>query len=378
MCGGSARSVDALRRSADVRRAAPVQPGRMLLEYVPPQHRRVELRLLAAIGALLAIVGPGCAPSPSPVDRVRVAELGVSSDAAIYIGIEKGYFAEQRIEVDRQRFNTAGDIVTALSTGRLDVGSGAPTAGFFNALANGIPLKIEASNQRFEPGRDGGAVVIRKDLAGSIRTAADFKGKRLGVIGGGGSVSQILYDRILSPAGLSNSDVDLVRIPSGSDLLAALENGSIDASTLAEPALSTGLARGRIAIWKRYAEIAPGSENNLLMYSETFATRSDVARRFMVAWMKAARSYNDALFHGGDRDVFISIMTTHTLLTDPAAYEHISFSAIDPNGHVDLDSLSDLQEWYVSHGYVPKPAELAQAVDPSFAAYAVGVLGLYR
>ncbi len=336
------------------------------------------MRLLAAIGALLAIAGPGCAPSPGPVDRVSVAELGVSSDAAIYIGIEKGYFAEQRIEVDRQHFNTAGDIVTALSTGRLDVGSGAPTAGLFNALAGGIPLKIVASNQRFEPGRDGGAVVIRKDLAGTIHTAADFKGKRLGVVGGGGVVSQILYDQILRPAGLSDSDVHLVRISSGSDLLAALENGSTDASALAEPALSIGLAHGKVALWKRFAEIAPGSENNLLMYSEAFAARTDVARRFMVARMKAVRFYNDALFEGGDRDDFVSIMTRYTPMTDPAAYQLMSFSAIDPNGRVGLESLNTMQDWYATHGYVPKPADLSDAVDPTFATYAVGVLGPYR
>lgn len=333
---------------------------------------------MAATGAVFVITATACAAPPAQVERVSVAELGVSSDAVIYIAIEKGYFAEQRLEVDRQHFNTAGDIVTALSTGRLDVGSGAPGAGFFNALANGIPLKVVASNQRFEPGRDGGAFVIRKELVGTIRTAADFKGKRLAVIGGPGGVGQILYDRILSPAGLSENDVELVRISGGSDLLAALENGSTDASTLAEPALSTGLTRGTIAIWKRYAEIAPDSENNLLMYSDAFAAHTEVARRFMVAWMKAARFYNDALFHAGDRSGFISIMSRYTPVTDPSAYEPMSFSAIDPDGNIHLDSLANLQDWYATHGYVPKAADLSSAVDSSFATYAVGVLGPYR
>jgi NitT/TauT family transport system substrate-binding protein len=346
----------------------------MLLNPIRPEHGRV--RLLALTSALTASIA--CATQPTaPVDRVSVAELGVSSDAAIYIGIEKGYFAEQRIDVDPQHFNVAGDVVTELSTGRLDVGSGAPGAGFFNALANGISLEIVASNQRFEPGRDGGAVVIRKDLVGTTRTATDFKGMRLAVLGGPGGVAEILYDRILSPVGLSENDVQLVRISSGADLLAALENGSVDVSTLAEPALSTALAHGKIAIWKRFAEIAPGSENNLLMYSRAFAARTDVAHRFMLAWMKAARFYNDVLFHGGDRDEFISIMTRDTPVTDPAAYQHMSFSAIDPNGRVNLESLSNLQEWYATHGYVPQQADLATSIDPSFASYAVGVLGPY-
>ena len=113
------------------------------------------------------------------------------------------------------------------------------------------------------------------------------------------------------------------------------------------------------------------------MYSQAFAGRIDVARRFMLAWMKAARFYNDALFHGGDRGGFISIMTRDTPVTDPAAYQHMSFSAIDPNGRVDMESLSDLQEWYATHGYVPKPADIAGAIDRSFATHAVGALGPY-
>jgi NitT/TauT family transport system substrate-binding protein len=124
----------------------------MLRNYILREPGRA--RLLALASALTASIACAAPPSP-PVDRVSVAELGVSSDAAIYIGIQKGYFAEQRIDVDRQHFNAAGDIVTELSTGSLDVASGAPGAGFFNALANAIPLKIVASNQRFEPGRDG-------------------------------------------------------------------------------------------------------------------------------------------------------------------------------------------------------------------------------
>jgi NitT/TauT family transport system substrate-binding protein len=355
------------------------QRGHMLLDNVPPQrHRRVGSRLLVVMACSIAIVGAACAGPPPQLDRVSVAELGVSSDAVIYIGIEKGYFAEQGIEVDRQHFNSVTEVLPALATGKLDVGSGAPGAGFFNALASGIPIKIVASNQRFEPGRDGGAVVIRKDDAAMLHSPSDFKGKRFGLAGGPGGVAQILYDRILNQAGLSANDVDMVTISSIPDLLPALENGSVDASTMAEPSLSAGLARGQIVVWKRFAEIAPGAENNLLSYSAAFAARTDVARRFMVAWMKSARMYNDALFHGGDRYAFVSIMTRYTPITDPAAYQQMSFSAIDPNGHVDLQSLSSLQEWYAAHGYVPKPADISVALDPSFATYAVGVLGTYQ
>jgi ABC-type nitrate/sulfonate/bicarbonate transport system substrate-binding protein len=59
---------------------------------------------------------------------VTTATSGVSSEAAFYIGIEKGYFVEQGIDVQLVPFKVAADVVPAgsdryrLTVRRLDAG----------------------------------------------------------------------------------------------------------------------------------------------------------------------------------------------------------------------------------------------------------------
>jgi hypothetical protein len=71
----------------------------------------------------------------------------------------------------------------------------------FNAMASGIPLKIVASNSRLGQGRDGAALALRPEVADSVLTPADLKGKRLGIAALNGSPGEIMYDRVLAPAG---------------------------------------------------------------------------------------------------------------------------------------------------------------------------------
>jgi len=337
----------------------------------------------AVLGIVLAIAAcgtactglPGAAPT-GPRATVTVAVSGVSSDAAFYIGIEKGYFAEQGIDVQLVPFKVPADVMTAVATGNVDVATGAPAAGLFNAMASGIPLKVVASNSRLEQGRDGGAFVLRPDVARNVRTVADLKGKKLGIAALNGSPGEILYDRMLAQAGLSADDVELTVTGGFPEMLTALDTGRIDGAVLAEPWVSIAVQQGTAVVYERFADIAPSLEWNLLVYSSGFATqRTDVARRFMVARLRAVRDYESGFFGGRDRDELVSILTRNTSVTDPSLYPRMSFSEMDPDGRLDAESVGVLQDWYVAHGYVTKPAELSTVVDPEFASFAVGVLG---
>src|SRR5437660_6716009 len=43
-------------------------------------------------------------------EKVMVGEVGSASDAGLYIALDKGYFTEQGLDVERQRFQTAADM----------------------------------------------------------------------------------------------------------------------------------------------------------------------------------------------------------------------------------------------------------------------------
>ena len=60
-----------------------------------------------------------------------------------------------------------------------------------------------------------------------------------------------------------------------------------------------GLDQGTLVRWKGADEIDPGHQSGTLLYGASFLTSNpDLGRRFMLAYVKAARLYNDAFRRG--------------------------------------------------------------------------------
>jgi len=130
--------------------------------------------------------------------------------------------------------------------------------------------------------------------------------------------------------------------------------------------------------WRDMGEIYPGQVVQYLFYSAPFIReRRDVAQRYLLAHLKAARYFEDAFVRGRNRDEAISIMVENGPIKDPAMYEKIgrSFAGAEVNGHVSLDSLADEQEFYLRNGFITNRIDPSQLVDTSFVEQALRVLG---
>src|SRR4051794_46954 len=64
------------------------------------------------------------APAAKALDKVKVGTIGVFGDSAIYLASERGYFKEQGIEVDIQKFAAPAELIAAIGTGQIDAGDG--------------------------------------------------------------------------------------------------------------------------------------------------------------------------------------------------------------------------------------------------------------
>ncbi len=340
----------------------------------------IVLAVLTACGQAVtpaATASPSAAPSPV---TVKLGQVGGISDAAIFIAIEKGYFKEQGIDLDIQRFDSAARMVPFLGTGQLDVGGGSPSAGLYNAVARDLPLKIVADKGNMNPGHGYEAMVVRKQIwdAGAIRSAADLKGKKIAIAARDIS-PEVTLDTFLKTAGLSVKDVEIVTM-AFADMRQALANGSIDMAMPLEP-FATQIAENGIGhIWKRDDEIVPRHQVAVIMYSPDFAKRTDVGRRFLLAYLKGARYYNDAFERrdSAKRKDAIAILAKSTPVKDEALYDKMVMPGIDPDGKVNVQSLSEEQDWFVKKGSQRTAVDLSKVVDSSYASWAVQKLGAYR
>ena len=335
----------------------------------------------AAISAfcLILLLGP-----VARAQSLHVGHVNTVSDAGIYIADAKGYFKQEGITIALTAFSTAANMIAPLGAGQLDVGGGTPSAGLYNAASRGIGIKIVADKGSVRPGYVYSTLVIRKDLAdsGRYKSLEDLKGLKIAVTGFGTGNSATLYSA-LDLVGLKRSEVEAVELGFPQQF-AALQNKGIDGAILNEPFLSLGIRQGFIVRDPRDAEIYPDHENAVLLYGEPFVERQpEAAYKFMRAYLRGVRDFNDALeeghIAGPNAEEVIKILIAYTAVKDPAVHRETSPSALDPDGTVNVASLKKDLGYFRAENLLEKPDIAADAMlDMRFAEQAVKELGPYR
>lgn len=318
----------------------------------------------------------GQAAAQGFLDTVIVGHLGFLSDAGLFIAMEKGYFEEQNIKVELQRFGSATDQVELLVNGTLDVGSGALGPELFNAIARGVPIRMVADKGSLDPGFGFNVFVVRHDLleSGRVKSVADLKGLTFGTES---IVSNVLveYEALLKSGGLTLDDVDFLVLPQP-EAPAALANKALDAAIVAEPFGTMIESQGIGKIVYTMDEFVPGFQIAPVFYSPQFAEgRRDVAVRWMAAYLKGLRFYNEAFHHPGKKEELIQILMEYTPVKDPALYHRMIYPGLDPEGRVNADSIMQQQRFLHERGLVPSLVPVEQIVDHSFVEAALEIIG---
>jgi NitT/TauT family transport system substrate-binding protein len=208
---------------------------------VPQRPARGRL-LAAALGAISIIVAacgggatgspttsasatPGGAASAAPTGGLTRLVVGLGyipsvQFAQFYLADQAGYYAAAGVAVEFQN-KIDPELVTLVGQGAVDVGIADGTS-VLPAVSQDIPIKYLMTIYAQFPN-----VVVAKASSG-IKTAADLKGKRIGVPGRYGS-SWIQLQALLASVNLTTSDVTIVLFPDYGQLT-ALEQGAVDAA----------------------------------------------------------------------------------------------------------------------------------------------------
>jgi NitT/TauT family transport system substrate-binding protein len=326
--------------------------------------------------------GAAAAPTAPPAPATVKAGLMLSaSDTGFYVGIEQGYFAEQGITVEVTPMQAAATMLAPLAAGQIELGGTTLTPGFMNAIARDVRIWAVADKGSTPPGFGYQGLIIRREPwdNGTIRSAADLRGRKVSVPSRG-SGAQASLDKALRREGLTSDDVDITPL-TFPDMEAGFAGGAIDGAIVIEPFLSSIVDHGVGHLYARNDEYYPNQQVAVVLYSNQFAReQADVARRFMVGYLKGVRDFNDAWVKGNaaKRDAVIGALVKHTPIKDRAVYERVAMPGLDPNGAINRESLAADQEFFLSTGDQQQRVELTQLVDPQFAEYAVQVLGRYQ
>jgi NitT/TauT family transport system substrate-binding protein len=241
--------------------------------------------MLRKVGVLMLVLAFGMSacgskPAATPATLIHVKlPVGYIPNvqfAPLYVAIDKGYFKDAGIEVEFD-YSLETDAVSLVGANNLQfaVVSGEQV---LLARAQGLPIVYVCAWYQKYPV----AVVSKVDQG--IKTAADLKGKKIGLPGLFGA-NYIGLDALLFSAGLTEKDVTLDSI--GFNQVAALaanQEQAVSVYTTNEPVQLE--AQGYKLNEIRVADALELASNGLITNEATIAKDPDLVRRMTSAFLK--------------------------------------------------------------------------------------------
>ena len=180
-----------------------------------------------ALGAVFVLSAVACAaPGATPTEAATPLTVGLGyipsvQFAQFYRADKQGYYRDAGLAVTMQNQIDA-QLVPEIANGQVDIGLSDGTS-IVPAVSQGIPVKYAATIYAQFP-----SVVITRADSG-IKTAADLRGKTVGIPGRYGS-SWIMLQALLASANLTPDDITIKLYPDFSQAT-ALRESQVDAAT---------------------------------------------------------------------------------------------------------------------------------------------------
>jgi NitT/TauT family transport system substrate-binding protein len=325
--------------------------------------------LLALTLTLIFSISPAVAHTNKQV--VRMGYVPVMIFAPLYIATERGYFADEGIDVQLTPLQGGADSVVQIAAGNFDAAVGGVGAGLLNAASQGLEFKIVAPMHTERP-PIASPLVIAADRADEIKRVADLKGKKVSINATGAATEYWVY-LALQKAGLTMNDITLTTV-AFKDVPLALQSRAVDASILGEPLTTLQKDQGTIKVLAD--DFVDGiTVTYLYMGLPLLKDRPQVAEGLVRAYLRALRDLDQAGWLNKETAAIIEKYTkvpADVVLRSNRPY-------YDPNGTIPLKDLEELQRYFLSRGELEykDPVDLSKFVDTSLVEKAVKSLGPY-
>ncbi len=235
----------------------------------------------AWIVAVLAFASMHCNAADSIVFQLDWLPGG--DKAAVYLGVQKGYFKDEGLEVTIKPGRGSSDAITKIGTGAADLGTGGISALMMAAAEGGAPVKAVMSIYSKQPDAvftvKGSGITALKDVAGRKIATAPF------------SSSNTIWPVILTANGLDLTKVQMLNadVPALAPMLAT---GKVDATigwVTTGPAFEAVLKEaGKQLVMLPWSEYGlDGYGLSLFASEKMIKERPQVITRFLRAYIKA-------------------------------------------------------------------------------------------
>ncbi|MEU6205417.1 ABC transporter substrate-binding protein [Micromonospora musae] len=281
--------------------------------------------------------------------KVKVGAIPIVDVAPLHLGIEKGFFAEQRIEVEVVNTTGGAAAVPGVVSGEFDFAFG-NVVSLIVARSQKLPLKAiaEGNSSTGQQGKDFGGIVVPKESP--ITTAAQLAGKTVAV-NNLKNIGDTTVRASIRKAGGDPSSVKFVELPFP-DMPAAVSAKRVDAAWIVEPFFTVAQDQGARVVASNFVDAAPNLTIAAYFTTErTIQQKADLTERFTAAIEK---SLTYAQEHP---DEARKVLLTYTKI-DPAVAEKMTLPAW--SGQINRESVQTLADLMLTDGLVTEKVDVAE------------------
>jgi NitT/TauT family transport system substrate-binding protein len=202
------------------------------------RRRLFGATVLTALAAALLFGGSASSSSDRTLATINVRSLNIANALPLDLGVQKGFFAQHGIEIQKKVLQSGNDVVLSLANGDGDIGY----LGYVPAMigrVQGIKFQMISASEVEGTSVDDNWQNIMVKGNSSIRTPQDLAGKTIAVNALKG-VGEVMIKAALKKVGVDPNSPKLLAVGFGA-MRSALNNGQIDAFWAPEPFVSQGL-----------------------------------------------------------------------------------------------------------------------------------------
>ncbi|MFE7972803.1 ABC transporter substrate-binding protein [Streptomyces shenzhenensis] len=256
--------------------------------------------LVGLVAGSLLVAATACGSSGGSTDKdtpsdgtttVKVGMIPIVDVAPVYLGQQKGIYAEHGLKLSMTTAQGGAAIVPGVVSGQFQFGFSNMTS-LMIAQSQNVPVQAIANGVASTgvPGKDFGAIVVARDSP--IESAGDLVGKKVAV----NTLKNINETAVRESVRKAGGDPDRVNFVelAFDQMPAALDGGRIDAAMVVEPALATVLGDGGRQIASAMVDVAKNLTVAMYFTSVPYAQQHpDVVRKFQQATAESL-AYADA------------------------------------------------------------------------------------
>ena len=242
--------------------------------------RSIVMRAVAALlGISVMFVASARTAQTAAPDEIHVGRAVVNAFAfaTFEVGIDAHIWDKVGLKLDVSSFKGDGQLQQAMTAGQIDFGLGSgPAMGY---RAKGVPAIAVAT--MYGPPSDMGIIV---PMNSTVKSVADFKGKKLGVTTAG-SLTDWLVHELSRRQGWGSDGIESVPMGSMEARVAAMQSGEI-AGTVQDIGIGYELeTQNKGKVFNNFGNFVQKFETHVIVASDNMVDKHpDIVQRFLKGW----------------------------------------------------------------------------------------------